>query len=111
MELGPRAVREHMRTPVLPKAAHADVEAAVAALPALLSPKAGARGGTRKRAPTLSPGSTTAVAPTGSTTAVARWRDSVKHLMSQITAKFFGSEELEAMASLGGASGKAWSIS
>ena len=102
---------EHMRTPVLPKAAHADVEAAVAALPALLSPQAGARGGTHKRPPTSSPGATTAVAPTGSTTAVASWRNSVKHLMSQITAKFFGSEELEAMASLGGASGKAWSIS
>ena len=100
-----------MRAPVVPKAAHADVEAAVAALPQLLSPQAGAREGTRKRAPTSSPGATTAVAPVESTTAVARWRKSVQDFMSQITETFFGSEELEAMASLGGASGKAWSIS
>ena len=44
------------------------------------------------------------------TTAVARWRTAVDDFMSQIKNWQFGDAELEAMASLGGASGKAWNM-
>ena len=44
-------------------------------------------------------------------TAVAGWRQRVSDFMSQIKTSIFGREELQAMASLGGASGKTWSIS
>ena len=96
-----------MRSRVLPglqpgSEASAAIDAAVAALPtAAPSPTPGAPSEARKRAPTASP---------PATTAVARWRTAVDDFMSQIKNWQFGDAELEAMASLGGASGKAWNM-